>query len=226
MAAIGEKRTMEEYNVSDILETKKAKVHGVITQLSPVKTSETSSRRYFDAHMSDGNKCVRVVSFKPSLKDALDSSLAEHTTIAMVNCRVQTEKGQDTNEHSTIEYSPKKFAIPDSHLSTQTTIQFGELSSLANNTTVSVKIKVVDLSTPETVSNKAGQTKTKQDCLIADESACARVVVWEKDVGELVIGCSYKLVSVSVRYFDGVNYLSLGGQSKNRTILKCFMRIS
>ena len=48
---------------------KRAKVHGVVTRLSPVKTSKNTKRQYFDAAMTDGKKSVRMVSFLPSLRE-------------------------------------------------------------------------------------------------------------------------------------------------------------
>ena len=47
MANVGEKRRVEEYNVSEIVNTKKAKVHCVITSQSPICTVKKSNRRYF-----------------------------------------------------------------------------------------------------------------------------------------------------------------------------------
>jgi hypothetical protein len=66
MASIGAKRSIEECDVSDIVEAKKVKIHSVITGLSPIKTGKTSNCKYFDGKISDGKKCVRILSFRLS----------------------------------------------------------------------------------------------------------------------------------------------------------------
>ena len=39
-------------------------IHGIVTQLSPVKVSHKNEKvRYFDGKLSDGKKTLRVVSF-------------------------------------------------------------------------------------------------------------------------------------------------------------------
>ena len=50
--------------------------------------------------------------------------------------------------------------------------------------------------------------------LVGDSSGRAHVVLWEKDVKCFTVGNSYKLFSVTVRLFGGVNYLSVGQQSR------------
>ena len=213
MDQVGNKRTSDECNVSEIVESKRVKVHGVVTTLSPVKKGKASNRKYFDAHISDGKEVVRVVSFSPSLRPAIDSSVLSKSSISMMNCKVQMEKGVKTiflNEHTTIESSPRKFVIPDSHNPLTNTIDLCELSSLANNTTINVTIKVIKVSPPEIVKTKADKSYEKQDCVVGDSSGCCRVVLWENDVNRLVCGSSYKLSSVVVRSFSEVNYLSVG----------------
>ena len=62
------KKRKSEWDVSEAEESVGAAVHGVVTQLSPVKVSKRNPTvRYFDGKMSDGRKSVRVVSFDPSL---------------------------------------------------------------------------------------------------------------------------------------------------------------
>ena len=145
-------------------------------------------------------------------------SLTEKHAIAMSNCKVQTDsKGIDTifiNEFSEVQKSPKKFIIPDSHTATTTAIEICELSSLANNTKVSVTIKLIEVSPQETICAKGGKCYKKQDCIIADSSGCARLVLWGEDINTLMVGSSYKLISVGVRCFNNINYLSVSGDSQ------------
>ena len=72
----GQKRKLDEWDVSEI-ESTGAAVHGVVTKLSPVKHSKRNSMVcYFDGELSDGHKRVRVISFDPSLRSVLESTRA------------------------------------------------------------------------------------------------------------------------------------------------------
>ena len=70
------KRKIEEVNidVSDVVTTlDNAKVHGVVTELSPVKLSR-KNQKYFSGKRTDGKKTIRVLSFEPSLHGAMEKS--------------------------------------------------------------------------------------------------------------------------------------------------------
>ena len=66
MAKAGQKRT---YYVSEKETDKNATVHGVVVELSPVKTSNKDAKiKYFSGKVSDGNKAGRVICFEPNLR--------------------------------------------------------------------------------------------------------------------------------------------------------------
>ena len=53
----GKKRKLDEWDVSEIAESGGAAVHGVVTNLSPVKESKkNTSVQYFHGTISDGRK--------------------------------------------------------------------------------------------------------------------------------------------------------------------------
>ena len=173
----------DEYDVSDIVQSKKAKVHGVVTQLSPVKFAKKSNRQYFEGHLTDGKKSVRIVSFSPQLRNAMDSALTEQSSIAVVNCNIDFKQSEGTiflNEKSTIQPSPKKFFISDvASQSIKQITEICDLPSLATGNFISAKVKVLSLSAPENVKNRE-KSFLKQDCVIADSSACCRLVYGKK----------------------------------------------
>ena len=68
-----------------------------------------------------------------------------------------------------------------------------DLCYLCRNTDVTVLVRAISLSPPETVTNKDGKKIWKQDCIVGDASGCCRLVLWEKDVATLLVGKSYKL---------------------------------
>ena len=61
------KHKFEELDLSNLPENcEHAVVHGVDSELSPVKQS-TKNRKYFQAQLSDGKKTIKVVGFDPAL---------------------------------------------------------------------------------------------------------------------------------------------------------------
>ena len=53
----------------------RATVHGIITELSPVKSGrKNESIKYFNVKISDGKKSMRVVSFSPRIRNELEES--------------------------------------------------------------------------------------------------------------------------------------------------------
>lgn len=66
MLVSSRKRKQDDWDVSDIEESQTATVHGVVTHLSPLKTSRKNAGvRYFDGKISDGKRSVRMISFEP-----------------------------------------------------------------------------------------------------------------------------------------------------------------
>ena len=55
----------EDTDMSNLQPAKKARIHGVVKSLSPVKLSKSKTYRYFDLQLTDGKKTVRAVAFEP-----------------------------------------------------------------------------------------------------------------------------------------------------------------
>ena len=91
-----------------------------------------------------------------------------------------------------------------------TDTEVNKLSGLAVSTNVTIAIKVVTTGTPATITKKQdSKTLKKQDCIIADSSACCRLVVWEGNIGKLASGNCYRPKGVGVRLFDKTKYFSV-----------------
>ena len=73
--------------------------------------------------------------------------------------------------------------------------------------TVTVKVEAINPS--ETVKNRHGKELKKQDCVVGDSTGCGRIVLWENDVDCLKEKQSYKWAGIGVRWFQGVNFLSV-----------------
>ena len=94
MARKGLKR---EFEVDGDMESaSNATVHGVVTELSPIKLSRNNAEiKYFSARLSSGSKAARIISFKPELRSCLEKSKANNSTVALVNCQVREGKFND-----------------------------------------------------------------------------------------------------------------------------------
>ena len=91
----GRKRKLDEWDVSEMEESEGATVHGVFTELSPVKVSRrNASVRYYDGRMADGQKSARLVCFDPALRVAMEAARTEGKSVSLVNCQVKASTAQ------------------------------------------------------------------------------------------------------------------------------------
>lgn len=92
-SSASKKRKIEELDVSEIdCSSEAATVHGIVTELSPVKISKKNTRvKYFTGKLSDGKKTIRVISFNASLRDSLENSRSTNSAVRVVNCQIQNE---------------------------------------------------------------------------------------------------------------------------------------
>lgn len=153
MAKAGQKRT---YDVSEMETDKNATVHRVVVELSPVKTSNKDAKiKYFSRKVSDGNKAGRVICFEPNLRPYLERFREEKKPIALVNCKVQESKYDQsleilTSKHTKVECSPNKFDFSeaDSYAGLGTSaaeVTVQESSSLAANQRIFITVKVMNI---------------------------------------------------------------------------------
>lgn len=134
----GRKRKPEDdFEVSDIESPyNKVTVHGMITGLSPVKSSKKNAeRKYFSAKLSDGKKTMRVISFAPKLRDEIEKSHLAESPVAFIDCQIKETLPQyQKNDES-------KFEIVASSLSSvgQSSHSFPkDLSLKVNSATINL----------------------------------------------------------------------------------------
>ena len=83
--ASGTKRE-REWEVSEMEEGKGVSVHGIPIYVSPIKEStKTKGLHYFEARVSDGKKCARVVSFETSLLAAMKKAEENKEVVVLAN---------------------------------------------------------------------------------------------------------------------------------------------
>lgn len=90
------KKMRVDLNVSDVDdEYESATVHGIMTEVSPVKSSSSNPKvKYFTGKMSDGSKTVRVISFDPALRPrfAKASRTARQSPFLTARCSRRNRK--------------------------------------------------------------------------------------------------------------------------------------
>ena len=75
--------------MAELSPTKRAKVHGYIESLSPMKDSQSGSRKYFTGKITDGNISTRIVGFYQKIHEALSTFKAKHEPVSVDNCEVK-----------------------------------------------------------------------------------------------------------------------------------------
>ena len=166
-------KAVDEVDVSEMVSTKDCiTVHGVVTELSPIKTSTGKNVKYFTGKLSDGNKTLRMVSFDPKLRPQLLNSYTHKKGVAMAECAIKEASSGGTFEilasqrRSSVEDSPKKFSLsadlrsidPDKSME----VHIEELETLVVNQHVSIHAKVLSVAEPEEVESKKKLAFTAQ----------------------------------------------------------------
>ena len=65
-------------------------IHGVVTELSPVKCNKNNVKiKYFAGNLTDRKKTMWMVSFQPQLRSQLQASLDAATSVALSDCQVK-----------------------------------------------------------------------------------------------------------------------------------------
>ena len=133
------KQKSEDLEVGEVCVAKEcATVHGIETELSPIKTSKKGARiKYFFGNLSDGKKSMQMISFDTQLWPRLQDSLDTVTCFAVKDCKVKdgstgTLEIIATWRMCAVESSPKKLKLPENFqriFSKQ--IHIEELDSLA-----------------------------------------------------------------------------------------------
>ena len=95
-----------------------ANIHGVLTQLSPMKKSRSSSCSYFDGELSDGKNSMRVFGFESSVQRKLADFYKKDLSLSLAvsNCeRKRSRNGEHfevlLKKSSDVEKSPSKFDV-------------------------------------------------------------------------------------------------------------------
>ena len=222
----GIKRKLEEVDISEIEKCSDGMtVHGVVTELSPVKVSRNSEKvKYFHGRVTDGKKTVRVVAFDPALRSSMKKSETTGTAVALMNWQVketpvQFKDGEQRFEmvgssHSKVEEAPhKEFKVMrrDSGKG-QAEVKISEVEKVDVNQQVSVVAKVLSVKAPTSVVAKSGRVLVMQECTVGDASGTVRIVLWGSESKKLENEKCYIITGLTVKMYQGSKYLSLSDE--------------
>ena len=204
------KRKAEEMEVAELFTAQECvTIHGVVTELSPVKCSKKNAKiKYFDEKLTDRKKTMRMVSFQLQQRSQLQASLDAATSVALSDCQVKEggfQKGLEivAASRSKVLSSPKKFKLPcdlsriDPDAATE--VHLKEVDNLAVMQSVTVCVKAVVVGMPV---NQTGEYHGRCNW---DDSNCPL----EEKIGCLQEDRCYKAENVHVKEFQGKKYLSV-----------------
>ena len=186
MASIGEKR---EWDVSEIEEGASVAVYGIPINVSPVRESRKKKGVYhFNAHLSDGKRCVRVVLFDTSHLEVMKKAEEEKASVLVDNMYSLVKKNMVTqelevlmNQKSKVGASPHKLSLGPGEVEAATSRKVSkrrEIVSLRVNQGIDVVCKVIKVSDVVGVQKADGRVLKKRDVAIRDSSGCIHVVLW------------------------------------------------
>jgi len=142
-------------SLNEVHACKSAKVHGVLTSVSPMKSNRAGTTKYFDAQLTDGKKPLRIVGFDTKLHQRLVDFYESKDAVALTNCEIKEGKYSSALElvlrkSTQLQKSPVKFDVDNVSSSTRgsTDTTLGELDDLCNFQKVDVGVKVIDARQP------------------------------------------------------------------------------
>lgn len=148
MASIGEKR---DWDVSEIEEGAGVAVHGIPLNVSPVRESrKKKGMYYFNAHLSDGKRGVRVVSFDTSHLEVMKKAEEKKASVLVDNSLVKKNTVTQElevlmNQKSKVGASPHKLSLGPGEVEAATSRKVSklrEIVSLRVNQGIDVVCKV------------------------------------------------------------------------------------
>ena len=209
MAEKGKLRACDDFDsLNAVSEVENASVHGVIASLSPMKKGKGAD--FFDAKLTDGDTNVRVVGFQASQRKRLASFYDTSASVSLQNCKVKRARNSEDFEillksTSRMEPSNRKFSIDDIANIGAPFITLDQLDERKIFDNVCLEAKVIRVDEPVKV---AGEKK-KQQVIVADSTAAARLYLWEGDVGRLISGQSYKFKNIVIQSYQESKFLSI-----------------
>ena len=191
----------------------RANVHGVVSQLSPVKTGP--QRKYFSGKLSDGNSAIRFISFAPRTLDVVPAyeaiSAFKGKSVVVENCEVKTNSYGGAPElilgnFTSFDESSKDFgdiSFEDEEESSSSSdpakiVTVSQLSSVEEYSPISIKIRVLRVDPCRTTSSGS----LVQTVAVADATGTTTVDLWAQFIDQLKPNICYMLKDFRVKSFQ------------------------
>lgn len=211
-----------DFDVSDVdRECKNASVHGIIVDVSSIRsTKRYSARKYFDANITDGKETLKFVCFNPTMHRAVERMKQRKKPCTIKNCTIKFSvyppTAGDFELHHTAETkvvaNPRKvFEISDDQIYTPSRVlqRLSDLDGITKGQVVTVSGKISSIVDPdEVVQSSSGSKLRKQECTLADFSMSVSLKIWEGDIGKVHKGKSYRFIKVKMRQYKGDRFLT------------------
>ena len=188
-----------------------AKVHGVVTSVSPLKGQRT---KFFDGVVSDGKKKLRFIGFNESKGKLLEEYSNDHQAVTLTNCCVKNAKyggGLEiiVGDGTTISKSDKQFSLDEDEMSSPTSvpeckeITINQLQNQVAFQKVLVAAKVIEAEQINTLSDG----RRVRNVVISDSTDRAKLSLWEDNIELVESQKSYRFINLMVKAFNDKNTL-------------------
>ena len=162
--------------------------------------------------LADETSKIRVVGFETQQQKKLSDYHQKNIPIQLVNCEVKPARrgeGYDVllTSHTKIMESPKKVDAPAVRVANTDNpleITLDQLPTIDNFEKVTISVKPIDISDPDSVNETP-----HQDIIVADHIATTRVCLWGDNVNSLKLNHSYRLAHFTVREYRSKKYLNM-----------------
>lgn len=192
----------------------KAKIHCIVSEV-PENMKKGKNSNFFDGHLSDGNKTIRIYGYNRDVRRKLfGTQETANRTVLLSGCCVKTARnGQDlevfVSKQTSVEESSKQFVVTKHDPFKK--ISIDNAVTININTKITVEAKVMSKQDPGFIESKQLRI---QELEIADSSGSTRLTVWDDVVDTLKVDHSYLLQNVTVREFKGKRFLSTSEMTK------------
>ena len=183
---------------------KAAKLHGILTELSPMK-----SGKYFEGRIADDQTSMRFVGFDQQQQQEFAAYREKNEPVAVDNCQIQKSRYSDDmelmiNRWTKVTSSPCKFDEVAKSKIEMKQITLQQLQTLQDFQHVIITVKVLKVD----MKMEVKPDLFKQDTTVADSMGTARLTLWQNDISTMKVDKSYLLQNVVVRPFDNAKYLT------------------
>ncbi len=159
----------------------------------------------------DTQTAIGLVGFDHATQAKLDGFRRDNVPILLKkNCDVQVNMWTKNLEvvvkrYTEIVPSESKFNIENIDNIGATPISLSQLTNTAEFTKVNIKVKVIDVQSPQTT----GKSLKKQEVTIADAYGNCILTLWEDHINCIKLEESYYITKLTVRFFNGDRTLSM-----------------